>query len=132
MSYSDEIKADDGKMEEATEFDTLYKSEIGQLLDGWEADVQEGASGTLVVESNLTGLRVVSGGARFWIGAMAGDSFIDMDLKLIDKSTGQVISQNRVYRDADSMTGAWSVGKSDQNLDQYIVEIVRQYLLNSY
>jgi hypothetical protein len=132
LVYSDGIKADDGKMEEATEFEGLYRSEIGQLFDGWTANPKEGSSGTLVLEGTLTGLRVVSGGARFWVGAMAGDSFIDMDLRLVDKSTGEELVRHRVYRDADSMTGAWSVGKSDQNLDQYIVEIVRQYLVNNY
>ena len=132
LVYVDGIKADDGKMKEAAEFETLYKTEIGQLFDSWTANPAEGSSGTLVLEGTLTGLRVVSGGARFWVGAMAGDSFIDMDLKLVDKSTGEELIRHRVYRDADSMTGAWSVGKSDQNLDQYVVEIVRQYLENNY
>ena len=30
------------------------------------------------------------------------------------------------------MTGAWSVGKSDQNLDDYIVAIVYDYLTTHY
>jgi hypothetical protein len=30
------------------------------------------------------------------------------------------------------MTGAWSVGKSDQNLDEYIVSIVSEYLTDHY
>jgi hypothetical protein len=30
------------------------------------------------------------------------------------------------------MTGAWSIGKSDQNLDEYIVAITEEYLTDSY
>ena len=77
-------------------------------------------------------MRVVSGGNRFWAGAFAGDSFIDMNLILVDEETGEVISNVRVERNADSMTGAWSIGKSDQNLDEYIVSIVHEYLEENY
>jgi len=55
-----------------------------------------------------------------------------MDLELVDKESGEQIAQVLVRRDADSMTGAWSVGKSDQNLDDYIVSIVHEYLMNHY
>ena len=132
MVYADAIKSEEGKMEEATEFENAYKAKLEPLLDEWNASVQQDASGTLVVESNLTGLKIVSGGARFWAGAFAGDSFIDMDLHLVDRDSGEQIANVRVYRDADSMTGAWSVGKSDQNLDQYIVSIVETYLRDNY
>lgn len=132
MVYDDKITAEDGKREEANEFEALYASEVGQLLDEWRAGIGEGADGTLVIESHLTGLRVVSGGARFWAGAFMGDSFIDLDLTLVEKDSAEQISKVRVYRDADSMAGAWSYGKSDQNLDQYIVAIIQQYLENNY
>ena len=77
-------------------------------------------------------LKIVSGGARFWVGALAGSSFIDMDLELFDKESGEQVARVLVRRDADSMTGAWSVGKSDQNLDDYIVSNVHQYLTDNY
>ncbi len=77
-------------------------------------------------------IRVISGGARFWAGALAGDSFIDMDLKLVDGATGESIAAVKIYRNASAMTGGWSIGKSDQNLDDYIVSIVHEYLSDNY
>jgi hypothetical protein len=50
----------------------------------------------------------------------------------MNRDTGEEVANVRVYRDADSMTGAWSVGKSDQNLDEYIVSIVSEYLTDHY
>ena len=38
-------------------------------------------------------LYVVSGGARFFSGALVGESYIDMDLVVVEKKTGKVIGQ---------------------------------------
>jgi len=117
---------------EAQEFERNLQAKLNPLLSEWNAAESEGARGTLSIQTTLTKLKIVSGGARFWAGAYAGDSFIDMDLELVDKATGEQIASTRVRRDADSMTGAWSIGKSDQNLDDYIVSIVHQYLADNY
>ena len=77
-------------------------------------------------------LRIVSGGARFWAGALVGDSHIDLDLVLIDGKTGVVIEKARIRKEAGAMTGAWSIGKSDDNLHDYIAHIVHRYLLENY
>lgn len=132
MVYDDRIKAEKGKMEEATEFQNAYKAILQPLLTEWNTGMRESASGTLVIESHLVGLRIISGSARFWAGGYAGDSFIDLDLLLSDKESGERVAKVRVYRDADAITGAWSIGKSDQNLDEYIVSIVETYLRDNF
>ncbi len=119
-------------MREAREFEIAYRIRITGLLDQWNTNVQAGARDTLVVRTELVELRIVSGGARFFAGAFAGDSFLDLDLRLVNKHTGEQISKVRVRKDADAMGGAWSVGKTDQNLDQYVIEIIRTYLSNNY
>jgi len=131
MTMSDAILAEEGKVEEAREFETNLSNEIQPLLDQWNTAASNG-QGALLIRPELVGLRVVSGGARFWAGAFAGDSFIDMNLILVDEESGEMISNVRVARSADSMTGAWSIGKSDQNLDEYIVSIVHEYLEDNY
>ena len=130
--YSDTIRAEEGKVDEADEFSAALRAELEPILARWNAASVDGATGTLVVEPRLRHLKIVSGGARFWAGAWAGDSYIDLDLVLTDRDTGEEVANVRVYRDADSMTGAWSVGKSDQNLDEYIVSIVSEYLTDHY
>ena len=132
MTFSDEINAEPGKVAEAQEFERNLQAKLNPLLSEWNSTPSEGAAGTLAIQPTLVRLKIVSGGSRFWIGAWAGNSFIDMDLELLDKESGEQIAQVLVRRDADSMTGAWSVGKSDQNLDDYIVSIVHQYLSDNY
>lgn len=132
MTFSQPIMAEEGKMREAREFEIAYNLRIRGLLDKWNTNVQSGARDTLVVRTELVGLRIISGAARFWAGAFAGDSFLDLDLILVNKHTGEEISNVRVRKNADAMGGAWSVGQTDQNLDQYVIEIVRTYLSNSY
>jgi hypothetical protein len=55
-----------------------------------------------------------------------------MTLRLIDATTGELIASPRVRMDAGGLAGAWSIGKSDQNLDEYIVSIVYEYLEGAY
>lgn len=132
MTFSPEILNEEGKMREAREFEIAYRTRIRGLLDQWNTNVQGGARDTLVVEADLVRLRIISGGARFWAGAFAGDSFLDLNLRLVNKYTGERISNIRVYKDADAMGGAWSIGQTDQNLDLYVIEIIHTYLSENY
>jgi len=132
MTYGEAIRIEDKKMAEARQFETAFKAKVEPLLDTWNAADSSSGEGMLSIQPHLARLRIISGGSRFWIGSMAGDSFIDLDLRLLDADSGIVVADVRVRRNADAMTGGWSVGKSDQNLDDYIVSIVYEYLSDSY
>ena len=130
MSMVDAIRSEAGKLEEAQEFEGNLKAKVQPLLDQWNGAAS--GSGKLLVKVDLVGLRIVSGGARFWAGGFAGDSFIDLNLVLEVAESGEQLSNVRVYRDADAITGGWSIGKSDQNLDDYVVSIIHEYLADNY
>lgn len=132
MTFSQEIMSQEGKRQEAREFEGNLVAKVSPLLDQWNAADNIGTDGKLGIKVHVDGLRIVSGGNRFWAGAWAGNSFIDIDLQLIDENAGAAIAKVRIRRDADAMTGSWSVGKSDQNLDDYIVSIVHEYLADNY
>ena len=108
-----------------------YAAKLQPLFNQWNQK-PSGNESTLIVEPVLVSLQVVSRAARFWIGPFAGDSTIDLTLKLTDKGSGTVIAQPRVARSAGAMTGNWSVGKSDQNLLDYIAAIAHEYLVSNY
>jgi hypothetical protein len=55
-----------------------------------------------------------------------------MDLLLTDKPSGTLLTQQRISRSADSMAGAWSIGATDKNLLDYIVDIAYEYLAQNY
>lgn len=133
MTLSPAVMKEHGKVERAAELDARLRQKLEPLFDEWRS-AAPGAkrSGRLVVEPQLASLKVVSGGARFWAGAMAGDSSIDLDLAMTDGDTGQLIAKPRITLKADAMTGGWSIGKSDDNLLDYIAAVSYQYLKDHY
>lgn len=132
ITLSDKIKSEPEKVEQAAVLDQKINEKLLPLFADWSSSDDTGRSGTLIVQPELVSLRIVSGGARFFAGAFAGGSKIDMDLVLIDSSTNDVIAKPRITKDAGAMTGAWSIGQSDKNLHDYISHIAYQYLLMNY
>ena len=110
----------------------MLRAKLQPLLDQWKAASSSGRTGTLVIAPQLVSLRIVGGGARFWVGPLAGNSSIDLDLSITDQSTAQQVAKPRITRSADAMTGGFSIGKSDQNLLDYIASITYQYLKDNY
>ena len=132
MVLSPAVQAEEGKVEAAAKLEGDLKATIQPLLDNWKAAPASDRSGTLLIEPQLASLKIVSGGTRFWAGAFAGESSIDLDLVLTDAASGESIAKVRITQSADAMTGAWSIGQSDENLFKYISSTARQYLEDSY
>jgi Domain of unknown function (DUF4410) len=132
MVLSAAVQSDSAKVQVAGSLEKTLKAKLQPLLDQWRTEASGGRSGALVIEPRLESLRVVSGGARFFIGALAGDSSIDMDLAMTDQTTGQQVAKPRISLRADAMTGGWSIGKSDENLLDYIASIAYQYMTANY
>jgi hypothetical protein len=133
MALSPAVQLEHGKVERAGELDAKMRQKILPLFAEWQlAAPNAGRSGRLVVEPQLASLKVVSGNARFWAGALAGDSQIDLDLSITDGGTGQQIAKPRIALTADAMAGGWSIGASDNNLLDYISAVSYQYLKDHY
>ena len=77
MVLSPAVQNEPGKVKAAGELENTLRAKLQPLLDQWKAPASSGRSGKLIIEPHLASLKIVSGGARFWIGAMAGDSSID-------------------------------------------------------
>ena len=133
MALSAEVRQDPKKVEVAQQLEEKLRAKVLPLLEGWgsRAD-RSGGTKTLVIRPTLVSLRVVSGGARFWAGAFVGDSSVDLDLEIVDGEASSVLARPRISRSASAMGGAWSVGATDKNLLDYIVDISHQYLSDSY
>lgn len=121
------------KVEVANQLGQKLEARLRPLLQGWQSSAPaERRSRTLVIKPTVASLRVVSAGARFWAGAFLGDSSIDLDLVLMDKESGRLIANQRVNKNANAMAGAWSIGSSDKNLLDYVVDIAYQYLVDNH
>lgn len=133
MEMTDEITKDEKKVKAAKDLETKLNARLSPLLTGWcGKKATPESNGTLVVKPMLQTLYIVSSGARFWVGGMAGDSKIDMDLILVEEETGNKIGAARIDRTASGMKGGWSVGATDKALPDMIVDIAYQYLANNY
>jgi len=85
---------------------------------------------TLVIKVNITNLRVVSGAARFWGGAFAGRSGINLDMQLIDKASGKVIRKEKKSSCNNAFAAAWTGGSSDHSLLQDMGKIMADYIVD--
>lgn len=117
----------------ATQLGERLNARLQPLLASWQASAPADARArTLQIQATVVSLRVVGGAARFWGGALAGDSHIEMDLSLVEKQTGSEIARERIRQSAGAMAGAWSIGSTDKNLSEYVVDIAHQYLANNH
>ena len=133
ITMSPDIMEDEDKVKVSQQLGTKLSDRITPLLGKWRADKEKTTMGSiLIIEPKVQRLRIVSRAARFWLGAFMGESFIDMDLKLTDSATAQVIAIPRIHRSVGSMVGAWSIGATDRNLLDYIVDIAHHYLEVNY
>ena len=126
MELSDAVRADDGKVEEARDLEQRLRAKLLPLLSEWSKS--DSSAPALRIVPKVFGLRVVSGTARFWVGGLAGNSSIDMNLTLIDVATNATIADPRIQRESNALAGGYSMGATDQNLLDYIVAIAYEYL----
>jgi hypothetical protein len=95
-------------------------------LAGWENHNLDGR--VLDVEPHILQLKFVSGGARFFAGALAGSSAVLMRVKFVDAHTGQVVADPEFYQRAAAYGGAWSIGGTDNGMLARIATVVQEYL----
>lgn len=60
---------------------------------------------TLQITPYIKEIKFIGGGARFWVGAMAGSSAVLMQATLRDSSNGEIIADPEFYKDAMGVFG---------------------------
>jgi hypothetical protein len=86
---------------------------------------------TLFVDATVTSLRIVSGGARFWAGAMAGRSHMKIQVRLVDSETKSPVAEKELFGAPSAMGGAWSVGGTDKALPSRMGILLGDYILSN-
>ena len=132
MVFNNAIEKDEGKLKKAQEFEQSLNSRLLPLLESWHVSSNEDNSDSLLIETKLINLRIISNATRFWTPTVAvGDSHIDMDLRLVNTTTGDEIANVRIRTRARKWGSAYT-GISDETLDEYVVAIVYGYLSDNY
>lgn len=83
---------------------------------------------TLLVQARVSDIHIVHGAARFWAGAFAGSSYMNLDLKLTDAATGKVLREKEVSSANNAWAAAWVGGSSDRTLPADMGKIVAGYI----
>ena len=100
----------------------------GPLLAEWNAKPAGDAPRTLKIEPEIGYIRFISGGARFFGGAFAGDSGILLKLRLSDAATGEVIGEPQFYQRANAFSATYTFGAMDKHMLIRISGMVANYL----
>lgn len=85
--------------------------------------------GTLLAKVEITELRITSGAARFWIGAMAGNSFVHAKVTLVDAATGKVEREQLLTTENNAWGAAWTAGSTDRSIPKDMGAIIAGYIL---
>jgi hypothetical protein len=82
----------------------------------------------LLVKGSVVNMRIVSGAARFWAGAMAGTSDMSVKLVFTDAATGTVVREKLLSSANNPWGAAWTFGGSDRSLPADMGRIIGEYI----
>ncbi|MBI5552290.1 MAG: DUF4410 domain-containing protein [Desulfobacterales bacterium] len=83
---------------------------------------------TLLVNLNVTEMRIPSSGARFWGGPFAGSSYMTVELELVDGLSGKILRREALSSSNSSMAASWNFGASDRSLPSDMGVIAAEYI----
>lgn len=113
--------------------DEYLKTETGLIVEQWNKDAQGSAKGlSLAIEPRIEKIKFIGGGARFWAGALAGDSYVVMKVKITEQPSGKVLADPEFYQRASAMSGAWTFGAQDNDMLHRIIVLLDHYLQANY
>jgi hypothetical protein len=106
------------------------KLRIGEALARWNAEgAKPGRAGTLAVEMVITDMKFVSGGKRFWAGALAGGSHSAAEVRLVDVESGQVVETEKFEHKAGAVSGSFSIGAADNAMLDRLAASAAQWVI---
>jgi hypothetical protein len=84
---------------------------------------------TLQIIPRIEHIRLVSVGARVWVGAMAGGSDLVMHVDYRDSSTGEIIANPDFWKGNSAWSGGWG-SKDNQIRDAAVAQIIGYTVAN--
>jgi hypothetical protein len=85
-------------------------------------------SSALLIKIKVIDMRIASFGARFWAGALAGSSYMNMRMQLMDAGTGTLVRDADFNSTNSAWAASWNFGSSDRSLPIDMAEIMADYL----
>jgi len=129
VNASDQIKTD--YPDALSQFQSAVLSRVREK-GGYQNVTGSGASPSrksLAVALKVLDMRIASGAARFWGGALAGQSFMEVYAKFTDTSSGRVLHKKVISSTASAFGAAWSFGASDRSLPSDVGTMIGEYIV---
>lgn len=82
----------------------------------------------LLVKITVSDMRIASFGARFWVGAMAGSSYMYIRMALVDAETQKIVREEDFNSANNPFAAAWTFGANDRSLPADMAEIMAAYI----
>jgi hypothetical protein len=108
-------------------------AETAPIIAKWNEAAAGGTRGqTLQFQPRIEKIKFIGGGARFWAGALAGDSYVVIKVAVKEQPSGALLAEPEFYQRAAAMSGAWTFGAQDNDMLHRIVVLMNHYLEANY
>ena len=92
-------------------------------------DVTQNLPGkSIFVDMKVVDMRIASAQARFWGGAFAGNSYMDVLLELRDADSARIVHKKVLSTMNNAMGAAWTFGASDRSLPSDLGTLMGEYI----
>lgn len=104
----------------------LMYADVAVLPAG--AEFSKPAERTLQIAPHIKDIRLISGGTRFWLGAMAGGSDMLLQTTFRDSASGEVIADPEFAASNNAWSGGWTMGATDNQIRDNVVREMMGYM----
>lgn len=134
LTLNPDYQGQDANTRATSKIETELKLRLDPLIAAWNQDAanRETTRGRLLIEPHVRDIKFISGGVRFWAGAMAGSSAVIIDVIFRDADSGEVIAKPEFYQHANAYAGAWTIGTMDNAMLIRIAELIAEYTRNNF
>lgn len=114
----------------ATKIEEYLQRRLDPLFRQWGEAPKPDKPRSLRIEPHIESITFISGGARYFAGALAGSSDVVLQLKLVDADSGQVIATPRFHRHSSGNQGF--MGIADNEMLNSVASLAGEYVRNNY
>ena len=105
----------------------LMKNKYKKVEPARSGETYKGRNG-LLVKLKLNDMRITSAAARFWGGAFAGNSFMNIRMTLVDAATQSTLREEEFNSSNNAWAAAWNMGATDRSLPSDMAKIMAEYI----
>lgn len=124
----------EGNQKSARVMDELLQRDLKNIFPNLKVlaageEFSKGNTRTLQIEPYIEDIRIISTGARVWVGAMAGGSDLKVKVTYRDSQTGAVIAEPQFGTGVSGWTDTWG-SQGNKMRDQICKEIALYSAIN--